>query len=326
MKPFLLTLCLLLHTVQILSAQQPQEMITKVYHLHTSRWSLVSRSMNQSGDPFGGDPFGGAPQPDLPWAKSTNTQQDIQTWFSRIVGLNFPEGSWIRVIETLGAYTIVMHNTPSEHAKMRLAVPQAVNVSIHLREVSFETALIEQEERKQGGHLSDEQLFTLWKRGNGTTLSRQSTTTQNGVNAIIEMGDEIIFPTQMQVSTNAVSQVEYGKFETRDTGTVLNVTPTVNWYGNEIDLVLLPETVKLKGPNPDHPKALQPTTPIFSAHHLTTSVKVKHGVVKVISQTTDTASDTHRVFFVTAEVVDANGKRVPPLEASIFTPEEPARD
>jgi general secretion pathway protein D len=97
-------------------------------------------------------------------------------------------------------------------------------------------------------------LHALSQNGNTDVLSAPRVTTRSGINASIEVVTEIIYPTEFRV-TEPVTQSEGGlvtppvvtpdSFETRRTGVILNVTPTVGPDGYTIDLALAPEVAEL---------------------------------------------------------------------------------
>lgn len=103
----------------------------------------------------------------------------------------------------------------------------------------------------------------LDQKGNTDLLSAPRVTTVHGVNAIIEVVEEIIYPTEFDITENNSDidilggdgdgdtnfflppTVEPGGFETRNIGVILNVTPTVNADNYTINLVMLPEIAEL---------------------------------------------------------------------------------
>jgi general secretion pathway protein D len=79
-------------------------------------------------------------------------------------------------------------------------------------------------------------------------------TTRSGVNAQIQVVREIIYPTEFDLTQPTVDSdgnvtmapiVTPGTFQTRETGVILNVTPTVGPDGYTIDLVMAPEVAEL---------------------------------------------------------------------------------
>ncbi|MBU0679779.1 MAG: hypothetical protein KJ626_16885 [Verrucomicrobia bacterium] len=111
-------------------------------------------------------------------------------------------------------------------------------------------------------------IHALDQSGNSDVLSAPRVTTRSGVNATIEVVQEIIYPTEFEVTEPTISAstsivttdggatggglvtpptVTPGSFETRQVGVILNVTPTVGPDGYTIDLTLAPEVAELIG-------------------------------------------------------------------------------
>ncbi len=101
-------------------------------------------------------------------------------------------------------------------------------------------------------------LHALSQNGNVDVLSAPRVTTRSGVNATIQVVTEIIYPTEFRVTEPTVAASASGggglvtpptvtpdNFETRGTGVILNVTPTVGPDGYTIDLSLAPEVSEL---------------------------------------------------------------------------------
>ena len=97
-------------------------------------------------------------------------------------------------------------------------------------------------------------IQALSVHGGTDLLSAPRVTTRSGVNAQIQVVKEIIYPTEFETTqpqfndTGNVTTppvVTPGSFETRETGVILNVTPTVGPDGYTIDLTLVPEVSEL---------------------------------------------------------------------------------
>ena len=173
--------------------------------------------------------------------------------------------------------------------------------------------------------LSDEAVLDLWRDGEGKTLAFQSIKTINGVNAIIECVEEIIYPTEMDVKKSDEEGAEtgppvYGGLETREVGAIFNATPTVGTDFNVVNLVLLPEAVDLKGASDLQPEVSKPMTPVFHSVNVTTTLVLENGSVVVLGQTTDHVS-RHRLFLLAgAQLVDDRGR---PVEVPRVVPPAP---
>ncbi len=139
------------------------------------------------------------------------------------------------------------------------------------------------------------------QNGNTDLLSAPRVTTVHGVNAIIEVVEEIIYPTEFDITENDVDidgggdgdnfvfippTVEPGGFETRNIGVILNVTPTVNADNYTINLVMLPEIAELVDwlqygssiPLGDGTEYIvNIPQPVFASRNLTTSMIVWDG-------------------------------------------------
>jgi general secretion pathway protein D len=144
----------------------------------------------------------------------------------------------------------------------------------------------------------------LDQKGNSDLLSAPRVTTINGVNAIIQVVNEIIYPTEFDVTENDIqvqggggtaddpSQPVFvpptvipGGFETREVGVILNVTPTVNPDNYTINLVMLPEIAELvdwiqygtQVPVGDQIYTVNMPQPVFASRNITTSMIVWDG-------------------------------------------------
>ena len=146
-------------------------------------------------------------------------------------------------------------------------------------------------------------IHALEQKGNSDLLSAPRVTTINGVNAIIEVVEEIIYPTEFDVTENDIQvqdgggdgaaaapvfvppTVIPGGFETRDVGVILNVTPTVGADNYTINLVMLPEIAELvdwvqygtQVPIGDQTFIVNMPQPIFASRNITTSMIVWDG-------------------------------------------------
>jgi general secretion pathway protein D len=139
----------------------------------------------------------------------------------------------------------------------------------------------------------------LSMHGGTDLLSAPRVTTRSGVNAQIQVVQEIIYPTEFETTqpqfndTGNVTTppvVTPGSFETRETGVILNVTPTVGPDGYTIDLTLVPEVSELVdwiqyGSTID----LANTTftfnipqPVFASRNVTTSIVIWDGQTVVM--------------------------------------------
>lgn len=150
----------------------------------------------------------------------------------------------------------------------------------------------------------------LSQHGGTDLLSAPRVTTRSGVNAQIQVVREIIYPTEFETtqpqfndSGNVTTPpvVTPGTFEKRETGVILNVTPTVGPDGYTIDLVMVPEvselvdwiqygsTITLPRTDPitglfagDQVFTFNIPQPIFSSRNVTTSIVIWDGQTVVM--------------------------------------------
>jgi general secretion pathway protein D len=153
-------------------------------------------------------------------------------------------------------------------------------------------------------------LQALSQHGGADLLSAPRVTTRSGVNAQIQVVREIIYPTEFETTQPQFNEsgnvttppvVTPGSFETRETGVILNVTPTVGPDGYTIDLVMVPEVSELVdwiqyGSSISIPRA-DPVTglfsgdqtfvfnipqPVFASRKVTTSIVIWDGQTVVM--------------------------------------------
>jgi len=148
-------------------------------------------------------------------------------------------------------------------------------------------------------------LHALSQRGAADLLSAPRVTTRSGVNAQIQVVREIIYPTEFEVTQPTIQSegnlvtpptVTPGGFETRETGVILNVTPTVGPDGYTIDLTLVPEvseligwiqygsevTLPLVSGQGDRTFTFNIPQPVFSSRSVTTSIVIWDGQTVVM--------------------------------------------
>ncbi len=150
-------------------------------------------------------------------------------------------------------------------------------------------------------------LHAISQHGGSDLLSAPRVTSRSGVNATIKVVREIIYPTEFDVTepTIAASTVS-GQgtagglvtpptvtpqgFETRQTGVILNVTPTVGPDGYTIDLVMVPEVCELvdwiqygsESTAGGQTFIYNIPQPVFSSRNVTTSIVIWDGQTVVM--------------------------------------------
>ncbi|MBD3292865.1 MAG: hypothetical protein GF393_08085, partial [Armatimonadia bacterium] len=207
-------------------------------------------------------------------------------------------------------------------------------------------------------------LHALDRAGGSDVLSAPRVTTRSGINAQIQVVREIIYPTEFDVTEPTVQSqgnlvtpptVTPGAFETRETGVILNVTPTVGPDGYTIDLTLVPEVSELVGwIQYGSSIGVQGQTftynipqPVFSSRNVTTSIVIWDGQTVVMGglmredlrtvrdkvpiigdipllgrffrNEGENSQKINLIIFVTARLVDPAGKRIRRVTGSPMT-------
>jgi len=141
-------------------------------------------------------------------------------------------------------------------------------------------------------------LHAIAQSGGTDLLSAPRITTRSGVNASIEVVQEIIYPTSFSAESlegggggdGGSRPLEQGagfivvpdSFETRETGVILNVTPTVGPDKYTIDLTLSPEVSELVDWIQYGTPPFNIPQPIFASRNATTSIVIWDGQTVVL--------------------------------------------
>ena len=144
-------------------------------------------------------------------------------------------------------------------------------------------------------------LHALSQIGGSDVLSAPRVTTISGVNAQIQVVEELIYPTEFEeqetsiddvvVSAGLGATVDFtgfssppipGSFETRELGVILNVTPTVDNDGYTINLTMQPEVSELLGWIDYGVVGAPIRLPIFGSRNVTTSIVIWDGQTVVM--------------------------------------------
>ena len=226
-----------------------------------------------------------------------------------------------------------MYNTPENHKKLAACL-RATNVipnqvEIDTSFVAFPLQDIETVARRSPRATPvAEDIRELWRTGKGRLLGSTMTLTRSGVNAILKGVEEIIYPTEYEYAggaTNAVVSGWFipGSFETREVGTVMNVTPVVGPDGRTIDLTLVPELcengiwrdVVAKGSEPSGAVSrVEMSQPVFHSRNVTTSVMLTDGETVIMGGLPDRTGREITYIFLTARLLDTSGKPVAHFE------------
>ena len=234
-------------------------------------------------------------------------------------GIGFPNGAWVRHLPSL--HRLFMLNTPDNHEILRLLLnlSDPAQVAIDYAWISFPLADIEKATRAAATVvLSDRDVLALWKAGQGRLANTGRLLTRSGVNAQNQGVRETIYPTEYEETvpqgTNQVAVEQHllipGSWETRQTGFIVNVTPTVSPDGEVIDLTLVPEHTELIGWENEASPQPGPTVPqpVFHTQQVTTSLVLKNGHTTAFGGWPSPDGEELAYLILRAEVVDAELK------------------
>lgn len=147
-------------------------------------------------------------------------------------------------------------------------------------------------------------LHALEQQDGINLLSAPKVTTKSGAGAEIKVVKELIYPTEYQQQAQSIGTTSAGNqslvqivvtpsaFEKRDTGVILQVTPTVGPDNETIDLAMVPQVVELAEwidygsdvPTGDATRTQHLTLnqPIFHSRSITTSISIWDGQTVVM--------------------------------------------
>jgi type II secretory pathway component GspD/PulD (secretin) len=242
-------------------------------------------------------------------------------------GLTFPDDAYIRYSPAVSA--LFMYNTSENHRLLAslLGVLNVIptQVQIDLAWIAFDNADIETLARKEASAAPNmDALIKMWQEGKGAAVSVLSVMTRSGVNAQIQDVTEVIYPTTFEPGVIAEKKQDMqmaptvvlpGGFETRERGTLFNVTPTVAPSGDFIDLTLAPVHVPQEIWRDLTGKAKPPTgarleQPQFRSRTVSTSIVVKNGKTLVVGGWHADAPNQTLYLFITPRVVDSERRPV----------------
>lgn len=236
--------------------------------------------------------------------------RDTVEHFFREAGVPFPPGASVIYHDRLSI--LIVKNTP-ENLKLFEAVVRQLNieptqVSIEARflQMPRETAndlfkpevtlgrvsVIKDEILRRIRELEDQKKITV--------LAQPKVVTVSGNTAQVKSVEEFRYPTEYgiapaRVTTNSPNRTNTmenivlvpGGFETRELGTLLNVTPTVGPDGQIINLTLVPELSTLRSPHRievSYPGGkTEVEQPRFRSRQVTTTVQMLSGTTILIA-------------------------------------------
>ena len=259
---------------------------------------------------------------------------DLQEFF-RMMGVHWPEGSFVRYIPSISRLAVrnTPHNLRIFESILDVLNVTPVQIEVEVQFVEFERSDVS--DLAKDGIIDAESLKALRGDGKGVLLAAPKVITPSGVEACLKGVEGYCYPTGLKVSqglsTNDRSKtqsprvvIEPADFERKETGVVLSVLPDVSPDGSTISVTMLPErTVSPQWERSvtkyTDPKGKEWTAqymqPAFHSQEMATSIKLCNGAT-VLSGGGVPSRDKKKLlyFFVTARLVDLAGKPLPVRE------------
>lgn len=260
-----------------------------------------------------------------PDAGSTEAQSSELRRFFESLEIPFPEGSSIR----LEGDRLVIWNTPENldlfHRILNATGVVMNQVEIDCSFVAFPDKDLEAAARRAGrAAATTEEVRALWRSGSGRLVTTSKVVTRSGVEAQAKGVAEILHPTEFERAEARESEHERyhpahppGAFETRETGVVWTVIPTVGSDERTIDLIdLRPELASLPGWDDLGPSrtsdgktaVVSLRQPRFHSRNLIASVVLWDGSTVVLGGYPDPGRKETVYVFVSARIVDPAGR------------------
>jgi hypothetical protein len=258
-------------------------------------------------------------------ASSGILEGELRRFFESIE-VSFPEGSSIRRQGNL----LIIWNTPENlerfHRIWNADGLPSNQVEIDCSFVAFPIRDLDTAARKSGrAAATAEDVRALWRGGAGRLVSTSKVLTRSGVNAQVKGVAEITYPQEYErlAVTDPIPTLQAappGALETREIGTIFNVTPTVGPDGRTIDLSMVPELAELAGwddvgvggTTADGKKVgSHMRQPRFHSRNLTTSVVLWDGGTVVLGGFPGADGKETIYAFVSARLVNPAGRDDP---------------
>lgn len=234
-------------------------------------------------------------------------------------GIEFPEGTGVAVDETCHTVVVTHRNSAQERIRAIFEswnpTPPQVTIQVQMIHVARGIAAELFGEPLGTGHVLNvkaetlKQLRALVKDKKAAVICQPQVATVSGNTAQVKSVQEVRFSvgyddeSDPKKTAGAISVTPSGRyFETREVGTLLNVTPTVGPDGRTINLTLVPEytTVsrpyrKIEVPLPKSGKAVTVESPEFTSLQITTTVQIQSGNTLLLAVLEPTPSDSKEV-------------------------------
>ena len=192
-------------------------------------------------------------------AEVAEDEREIKEWFTEIVGVEWPEGSSLHKLRSLNRLWI--KNTPENLAKVAKLWTNIHNDG-YCRNIEFDIRYMSADRKtlSEVGYFGTSRINAavlqnrLMAHGGARLLESPRLVTRRGEETVLKGLTEYIYPTDYEVNHALTSQMDgtnivYGtdsagaavepySFTMRETGTIVQITPSLTADGNLIDIEL----------------------------------------------------------------------------------------
>ena len=242
-------------------------------------------------------------------------------------GLTFPPGSYLR--DSRDTLALFHYNTHQNQKLLGQLLASegciAKQVQLDALFVDFSPKDIERLARANTAPApASQDILKLWKSGKGTLLHALKLITEPGVNAQIQAVSEHIYATEFNRPSSNNAPDAAGcllpvpdLFETRESGAIFNVTPTVAPGNRTITVVMAPEltskpewnSLSVTGTDASGKEILLSVPqPLFHSRNITTSFVVQDGSTTVLGGMENPQGDGITYLFLTVTLIDSAGR------------------
>ncbi|MEI6210272.1 MAG: hypothetical protein WCR06_01475 [bacterium] len=311
-----------------------QAILTQVDALHEGdlqvRWYSMSRPAMERSEGISCGDGEKTNQVDSATKSGTNRSEDLKKFFGDL-GVAWPDGSSITY---LPAFEKLVIRSTREQLNALERVFEEFNCT--LRQIRIDAQFVSYDRTNiarmaaAGKGFNTAALTALWTNGFGELLATPMVVTKAGVEGVVKGVTEAIYPCgsfmsalepmdgQTPVGEGPGSQM--GGFQTRETGTIVQVVPEVSAEGEMINLTLNPQIVE----DPDWEEygsvcrdarkkeyASPVKQPQFHVYATSTSVSLANGHRIMVGGGMPSRDGRRMVYlFVTATIVDEQGEVV----------------
>lgn len=259
-------------------------------------YPLAARHCGCAMDP---DPFDTATDPQEDGSVRSDTV--LEAYLIEAGDLSFPEGSYVYCRSS--DHRLCLFSDQGNHDKVSALLAETsgpIQVEIDLVLIGLPKATVEDHVRREGKAPCGAQVLGWFREGQGGLIAAAKVVTRNGVNAQFECVREIMYASAYEEFTlkrnegtqpsNQGAMYPYA-FETREVGSIFNITPTVSPDTQSVELTLAPEFCRLEGmvehniflgSEAGAPQAVSWEQPEFRSLNVTTSVMVAIGDTLVL--------------------------------------------